>query len=105
MHSSLSYWTDYFRPDGDPPGGEYRWHYDRNAVTAILYLNEVPGGETEIFPNFRLVFRRGRCPRSSMRGDVRAADPNYSALGPRRRRSSWTTSPRSSPPTGPLCPM
>ena len=31
-----------------PPGGEYRWHYDRNAATAIIYLNEVPGGETEI---------------------------------------------------------
>ena len=37
-----------------PPGGEYRWHYDRNAVTAIVYLNEVPGGETELYPNFRL---------------------------------------------------
>lgn len=46
-----------------PPGGEYRWHYDRNAVTAILYLNEVPGGETEIFANYRLLFRRGRHPR------------------------------------------
>jgi hypothetical protein len=43
-----------------PPGGEYRWHYDRNAATAILYLNEVPGGETEMFPNYRLVFRGGR---------------------------------------------
>lgn len=38
-----------------PPGGEYRWHYDRNAVTAIIYLNEVPGGETELYPNYRLV--------------------------------------------------
>ena len=38
-----------------PPGGEYRWHYDRNAVTAIIYLNEVPGGETEIFANYRCV--------------------------------------------------
>lgn len=37
-----------------PPGGEYRWHYDRNAVTAIIYLNEVQGGETELYPNFRL---------------------------------------------------
>lgn len=37
-----------------PPGGEYRWHYDRNAVTAIVYLNEVEGGETELYPNFRL---------------------------------------------------
>ncbi len=46
-----------------PPGGEYRWHYDRNAATAIIYLNEVPGGETEIFPNFRLLLRDGRHPR------------------------------------------
>jgi 2OG-Fe(II) oxygenase superfamily len=37
-----------------PPGGEYRWHYDRNAVTAILYLNTVAGGETEIYPGHRL---------------------------------------------------
>jgi hypothetical protein len=37
-----------------PPGGEYRWHYDRNAVTAILYLNESAGGETEMYPNYRL---------------------------------------------------
>ena len=37
-----------------PPGGEYRWHYDRNAVTAILYLNAVPGGETELYPNYRI---------------------------------------------------
>jgi hypothetical protein len=43
-----------------PPGGEYRWHYDRNAATAIIYLNEVPGGQTELFPNFRLLFRDGR---------------------------------------------
>jgi hypothetical protein len=42
-----------------PPGGEYRWHYDRNAVTAIAYLNEVSGGETEVFPNYRLVLRSG----------------------------------------------
>src|SRR5258708_757152 len=37
-----------------PPGGEYRWHYDRNAVTAILYLNSVVGGEIEIYPNYRV---------------------------------------------------
>ena len=36
-----------------PPAGEYRWHYDRNAVTAILFLNEVAGGETEMYPNYR----------------------------------------------------
>jgi hypothetical protein len=52
-----------------PPGGEYRWHYDRNAATAIIYLNEVPGGETEIFPNFRLLFRGGRYQRIQQRLD------------------------------------
>ena len=41
-----------------PPGGEYRWHYDRNAVTAILYLNTVPGGETELYPNYRLRLKK-----------------------------------------------
>lgn len=37
-----------------PPGGEYRWHYDRNPVTLILYLNSVAGGEVELYPNYRL---------------------------------------------------
>ena len=37
-----------------PPKGEYRWHYDRNRLTAILYLNEVAGGETEFYPNYRI---------------------------------------------------
>lgn len=41
-----------------PPAGEYRWHYDRNAVTAILFLNEVEAGEIEMYPNYRL--RLGR---------------------------------------------
>ena len=36
-----------------PPQGEYRWHYDRNAVTAVLFLNEVQGGEIEMYPKFR----------------------------------------------------
>ncbi len=37
-----------------PPGrSEYRWHYDRCAVTAIIYLNEVEGGETEFYPRLR----------------------------------------------------
>lgn len=39
------------------PGGAYRWHYDRNAVTAILYLNGVSGGETEIYPGYRIRLR------------------------------------------------
>ncbi len=41
-----------------PPGGEYRWHYDRNAVTAILFLNAAGGGETEMYPNFRIHLAR-----------------------------------------------
>ena len=36
------------------PGGSYRYHYDRNALTAILYLNEIEGGETECYPDYRL---------------------------------------------------
>ena len=52
-----------------PPGGEYRWHYDRNAATAIIYLNEVPGGQTEIFPNFRLLLRGGHYQRIQLRLD------------------------------------
>ncbi len=36
-------------------GGTYRWHYDRNAVTALLYLNEVDGGEIECYPNYRII--------------------------------------------------
>ncbi len=36
-------------------GGTYRWHYDRNAVTAILYLNQVKGGEIEFYPNHRII--------------------------------------------------
>jgi hypothetical protein len=37
-----------------PPGGQYRWHYDRNLVTALVYLNGVEGGETDLYPNYRL---------------------------------------------------
>jgi hypothetical protein len=37
-----------------PPGGEYRWHYDRNAMTAILFLNSVAAGQIEMYPGFRL---------------------------------------------------
>jgi hypothetical protein len=41
-----------------PVGGEYRWHYDRNAVTGILYLNQVSGGETELYPGCRIYLGR-----------------------------------------------
>jgi len=41
-------------------GNTYRWHYDRNAVTAILYLNEVSGGETECYANYRISLGNAR---------------------------------------------
>jgi 2OG-Fe(II) oxygenase superfamily len=44
-------------------GGTYRWHYDRNRFTALLYLNEVEGGETEMYPNYRLTLGDSRSSR------------------------------------------
>jgi hypothetical protein len=41
-------------------GNTYRWHYDRNAVTAILYLNDVEGGETECYANYRISLGKAR---------------------------------------------
>jgi len=41
-----------------PPGGEYRWHYDQYAATAIVFLNAVHGGETEMYPSFRIRLAR-----------------------------------------------
>ncbi len=38
-----------------PNRSEYRWHYDRTTITAILYLNDVEGGETELYPNYRIL--------------------------------------------------
>ena len=39
-------------------GGEYRWHYDRNRITALLYLNRTEGGEIEFYPNYRFVMAK-----------------------------------------------
>jgi len=43
-----------------PRQSSYRWHYDRACVTSIIYLNEVEGGETELYPNYRLLLRKGK---------------------------------------------
>lgn len=43
-----------------PPAGEYRWHYDRNKITGILYLNGIAGGETEYYPNYRIYLENHR---------------------------------------------
>ncbi|HEY1352933.1 MAG TPA: 2OG-Fe(II) oxygenase [Ktedonobacteraceae bacterium] len=40
-----------------PPGGQYRWHYDRNEVTALVYLNKVQGGEIEFYPHYRFFLK------------------------------------------------
>lgn len=37
-----------------PSGGVFSWHYDRNLVTALIYLNEVEGGELEVYPGYRI---------------------------------------------------
>jgi hypothetical protein len=37
-----------------PEQSSYRWHYDRVRLTCLLYLNAVEGGETVMYPNFRL---------------------------------------------------
>lgn len=42
-----------------PNRSTYRWHYDRTPVTMLLYLNEVAGGETEFFPNYRFLLSDG----------------------------------------------
>jgi hypothetical protein len=40
-----------------PPGGQFGWHYDRNEITAILYLNEVEEGQLELYPNYRFLLK------------------------------------------------
>ncbi|MFQ5921656.1 MAG: 2OG-Fe(II) oxygenase [Anaerolineales bacterium] len=45
-----------------PNQSSYRWHYDRACVTSVLYLNEVESGETELYPNYRILLRKGKDP-------------------------------------------
>lgn len=86
-----------------PPGrSEYRWHYDRAAVTAILYLNAVEGGETEIYPNYRILLAKhrprtqraldgllhARVPRSVF-GKKRVVHPKPGRLVTMRGNRSW----------------
>src|SRR5262249_35256263 len=68
-----------------PPGGSYRWHYDRCPVTAMLYLNAVTGGEIEFYPNCRLPcgpFRRTALQRGL---DAVSSSRGVRALTRRRR--------------------
>ena len=43
-----------------PNQSSYRWHYDRACVTSIIYLNEVEGGVTELYPNYRILLEKGK---------------------------------------------
>lgn len=61
------------------PGGSYRYHYDRNALTAILYLNATRGGETECYPNYRLALR-GRSLHGRSVEQVAAQAPSHAQL-------------------------
>lgn len=36
-----------------PPGGQFSFHYDRNEITAVLYLSSVEGGQMERLPRYR----------------------------------------------------
>ncbi len=41
----------------EPKKSEYRWHYDRTPVTAIVYLNSTDGGQTELYPELRVLLK------------------------------------------------
>lgn len=43
-----------------PNQSSYRWHYDRACVTSIIYLTEVEGGVTELYPNYRILLEKGK---------------------------------------------
>ena len=75
------------------PGGSYRYHYDRNEVTAILYLNEIEGGETECYPDYRLPLARSNHSTLQQKLDrvlqnrlVRSLVANQLLVRPRRGR-------------------
>ena len=43
-----------------PNQSSYRWHYDRACVTSLIYLNEVEGGVTELYPNYRILLEKAK---------------------------------------------
>ena len=69
-------------------GGAYRWHYDRNKVTAILYLNDVCGGETECYPGYRILLRCSILQRwlDRILFWVRGIFGNFSSISPKAGR-------------------
>lgn len=76
-----------------PGNSEYRWHYDRTPVTAVLYLNEVEGGATELYPGLRVLLRDQQRARTQRVLDrmvtsrlVRGVRSRKVAVAPRARR-------------------
>lgn len=63
------------------PGGSYRYHYDRNALTAILYLNATRGGETECYPELPFVARTGSLFKPATKTRSRSAKPLRAICG------------------------
>lgn len=43
-----------------PPGGQFCFHHDRTEITAILYLNEIDGGEMELYPRYRIRLKQSQ---------------------------------------------
>jgi hypothetical protein len=37
------------------PQAQHRWHYDPNVLTAVIFLNQVEGGEVDVFNNYRIL--------------------------------------------------
>lgn len=60
-----------------PAGGTYRWHYDRNAVTLILYLNAVIGGAIELCPGYRILLPAGRATSRAQRAVDRVLETRH----------------------------
>ena len=41
-------------------GGICPWHYDRNAITALLYLSKVDGRKIDFYPNYRIILPKAK---------------------------------------------
>jgi hypothetical protein len=80
-----------------PGQSSYRWHYDRTSVTSILYLNDVEGGETELYPNYRI--------RLKNRGSMRLQHALDSVIQIRLLRDTFSEMVRIPPKAGRLVTM
>jgi hypothetical protein len=51
----LSNSKDAIRIHFTEPHLEYSWHYDPNVLTAVIFLNQVEGGEVDVFDDYRIL--------------------------------------------------